>query len=140
MQRLMHRWLVLILVVAACDRPAPRTPEAGYRTFAEALRRGESKAAWACLSKPTQALMEAKAKELFEATRGLIRNEPALLLFQTGMRPGAVGEVSVVSTDGGTAVLQVAGSDSSSTQVTMQRDGDRWLVDLSDILQEKKAP
>jgi hypothetical protein len=128
------------LFLVACERPAPNTPVASYRTFAEALRRGDSKTAWAQLSKPTQAVMEARAKKISEASRlpdpdagVLIRNEPALMLFQSGNRPAPIGEVVLASSDAGAAVLTV-GSDHQS--IAMVREGERWVVDLSATLQD----
>ena len=138
MQHPMHLspLLLLVTLLVACDRPAPRTPEAGYRAFADAVRRGESKPAWAALSKGTQSRLEARSKAISEASKGLIRDEPALMLLQSGIRPAPSQEITVktVTSDGGTATLEVAGN-SGTQQITMIRDGDRWLVDLSDVVQ-----
>jgi hypothetical protein len=131
----------LWFVLCACERPpAPNTPQGSYLSFAEALRRGDSKGAWGLLSKPTQAAMEARARRISEASRlpgadggVLIKNEPALMLFQSGNRPGPIGEVALQSSDAGAAVLTV-GADHQA--ISMVREGERWVVDLSATLQD----
>ncbi len=132
--------LTLWVMLCACERaPAPSTPVGSYLGFAEALRRGDSKSAWASLSKPTQAAMEARARRISEASRlpgdggVLIKNEPALMLFQSGNRPGPIGEVTLQSTDGGAALLTVGAGHQA---ISMVREGERWVVDLSATLQD----
>jgi hypothetical protein len=142
MHRLMRlSLLVPITLLLACERPAPRTPEAGYRAFADAVRRGESKPAWAALTRPTQTALEARSKAISEASKGLIRDEPALMLLQSGIRATPSQELTIktLSSDGGTATLEVAGS-TGTQRITMIHDGDRWLVDLSDVLLQGTNP
>ena len=132
-------WLVVI-GICACERNAPRPPEElAYRTFAEAVRRGDSAAAWGGLSQTTQRLMEAKAKAVSEASNGAVKNEPALMMFQSGTRPAPLGEVKVLESDGGTTVILVTSS-GENHHVVMVREGDRWAVDLSAILREANQP
>jgi hypothetical protein len=130
--------LLLVLTVslgAGCDKPAPHTPEAGYRAFAEALRRGDSRTAWSSLSSASRAVVEARSKAISEASKGVIKDDPALMLLQSGTRPAPVGQVKLLGSDGGTAVLEVT-SGAVVQQVQMVRDGDLWVVELSDILRE----
>lgn len=131
------RWGVLgLLGLAACAKPPPvQGPEGSYRLFAEAVRRGDAQAAWGSLSDRTRAQATARAKTISEASHGLIKNEPALMLLQTGTKPGPVGEVSVLVTDGGTAMLEV-GPESRRTRVQMVYEASHWTVDLFDTLQE----
>jgi hypothetical protein len=133
----MRLWWLLIGGICACERPAARRPEElAYRAFAEAVRRGDPAAAWGTLSQRTRQLMEAKAKVVSEASAGVVKDEPALMLFQSGTRPAPTGEVKVVESDGGTAVIEVSVS-GRPHRVVMVRESDRWMVDLSDVLHEE---
>lgn len=129
-----------LLGFAGCQRPAAPTPENGYRAFAEALRLGDARTAWAALSPATQQLAKVRSKAISEASGGVIKDEPALILLQSGMRPrtepdGSMGLVKLVSTDGGTAVLEVT-SGATTQHITMVRVAARWAVDLCDILRD----
>jgi hypothetical protein len=132
--------LLLLFGMNACDRREARAPEElGYRVFADAVRRGDSAAAWANLSQETQALMNAKAKAISEASKGVVKNEPALMMFQSGIRPPPLGDVKMIESDGGAAMLE--GSATGEAQrIRMVREGGRWVVDLSDIFREAKQP
>lgn len=133
----MRLWWLLIGGIFACERPAARRPEElAYQAFAEAVRRGDSAAAWGTLSQRTRQLMEAKAKVVSEASAGVVKDEPALMLFQSGTRPSPAGEVRVLESDGGTAVIEVSVS-GRPHRVVMVRESDRWMVDLSDVLHEE---
>jgi hypothetical protein len=133
----MQLWLMAVLGVLACDRPAPRTPVAGYRAFAEALRRSDAKGAWATLSRPTRAALEARARAIATASGGLIKEDPALMVFQSGTRPAPVGEVKLLRADDRAAVVEVVGA-SGPQRVALVHDGDEWLVDLVDVFSEKQ--
>lgn len=129
-------WLVVVaLGGAACQRqpPVPRTPDGAYLAFAEALRKGDNKTAWASLSKPTHELVSARTKEIVQASNGLVKDEPALMLFQSGTRPAPIGEVKVLQADGSSAVLEVA-APKGPQKIKMLKDGDRWVVDLTEHL------
>jgi hypothetical protein len=122
------------LLGLACEKPAAATPEAAYQRFALALRRGDTKTAYDALSKATREAVEARAKEISDASKGVVKNEPALMLFQSGTRPGPPGEVKVVEQTGDRAVLEVSG-----TRVKMlKEDGGRWVVDLADLFARKQ--
>jgi hypothetical protein len=135
----MRLWWLGLAGVMACERPPPRTPEASYRTFAEALRRSDARAAWAQLSKPTRTALEARSRAIAQASGGLIKDEPALMVFQSGTRPGPLGEIAVLRSDAGSAVLLVAGS-RGPQRVTVVHDGERWLVDLVDAFEREATP
>jgi hypothetical protein len=137
MKHTMPPWLLLVGGLMACERPAPRTPEAGYRAFAEALRRSDARGAWATLSRPTRTLLEGKAHAISEASGGVIKEDAPLMVFQSGTRPGAVSEVRLVQSDGETAVVEVAGAPRPG-RVKLVRDGQSWLVDLVDVFGEKQ--
>lgn len=117
------------LLLLACQSPPANTPQAAYQAFALALRKGDTRSAYASLSRPTRDAVEARSKALVAASQGLIKDEPALMLFQSGTRPAPLGEVKVVEETPSTAVLDVAG-----TRVKMiKEDGGRWVVDLTDL-------
>jgi len=126
--------LAVLLGLGACAKPPPATPEAAYQAFALALRRGDTKTAYAALSKGTRDAVEARSKELVAASQGLLKDEPALMLFQSGTRPAPLGEVKVVETSDAAAVLEVGG-----TRVKMIKDeSGRWVIDLTDLYAPKK--
>lgn len=135
---LLSAWAVV--GVAGCARPEAPTPENGYRAFAQALRVGDARTAWAALSPATQQLAQARSKALSEASGGVVKDEPALMLLQSGTRPrtepdGGLGRVTLLSTDGGAAVLEVT-SGPTTQHITMVRVGTRWAVDLREFLQD----
>ena len=133
----MRLWCLLLGGIFACERPVARSQEElAYRAFAEAVRRGDSTAAWAALSQRTRRLMEAKSKAVSDASRGVVKDEPALMLFQSGTRPPPAGDVKIVESDGGTAVIEVS-VDGQAHHLVMVRESDRWVVDLFDVLQKE---
>jgi hypothetical protein len=128
--------LAALLALAACEKPPATTPEAAYQAFAIALRRGDTKTAYAALSKSTRDAVEARSREMVAASQGLLKDEPALMLFQSGTRPGPMGEVKVVEQSETASVLEVSG-----TRVKMIKDeAGRWVVDLSDLYATKQGP
>ena len=117
----------------ACQFSSNRAPEElGYRVFVEAVQRGDLAAAWGSLSEKTRHLMEARAKAVADASKGAVKEEPALMLFQSGIRPAPAGDVKVLESDGGTAVIEV-NARGVSHHIVMVRESGRWVVDLSDI-------
>lgn len=135
----MSRLLPLLLslcALAGCREQPPSTPEAAYRAFASALRAGDRAAAYAALSEPTREAIEARATQIAEASKGMVKNDPAVMLFQSGTRPEPLGEVKVLEQHDTTAVLEVGGA-----RVTMVRDtAGRWRVDLHDAFAARGAP
>lgn len=128
--------LTALIWLTACQSPPASTPEAAYQAFAVALRRGDTKAAYASLSKGSREAAEARAKAVVEASKGLLKQEPALMLFQSGTRPAPLAEVKVVEQSPAAAVLEVAG-----TRVKMiKEDGTRWVVDLTDLYAPQGTP
>ena len=67
-----------------------------------------------------------------EASKGVVRDEPELLLFQ-GTRPGPLGEVTQVKADDTSALLKVA-SAAGPREVKLVKDSGKWLIDLSDTI------
>ncbi len=141
MKPLVMRLVVVALSFAlgACARAPSDSPEAAYRAFAEALRRGDGRTAYAALSSATRERVEARTRAVSEASQGLVKNDPALVFFQSGTRPGPLGELTRVSADDAQAVLEVAGA-SGPQEVKLVRESGRWLVDLSDPLARRELP
>ena len=132
-------WLVvLVALLAGCRREPPNSPEAAYRGFIEALQKGNTRKAWASLSAPTRHKVEERSKAIAEASKGVVRDEPELLLFQ-GTRPGPLGEVTQVKVDDTSALLQVA-SAGGPREVKLVKDSGKWLIDLSDTLERRDLP
>ncbi len=91
--------VVSVVLVAACERPVakPTTPEATYRLFAEALRGRDPKTAWELLSPTTKSLAEARSKAVSAASHGLVRDEPMVMVLQSGVMPDPkLGEITVI--------------------------------------------
>ena len=126
----------LLGLAAGCRREPPNSPEAAYRGFIEALQKGNTRKAWGSLSAPTRQKVEERSKAIAEASKGVVRDEPELLLFQ-GTRPGPLGEVTQVKADETSALLQVA-SASGPREVKLVKDSGKWLIDLSDTLGRDK--
>ena len=125
----------LVVMLAACDRPAtrPSSPEASYRQFAEALRGHDPKVAWELLSPATKSAAELRSKTVAAASQGLVRDDPMIMVLQSGVLPEVnIGDITVVSQTEQTAVLEV-GAPTHRQQVTLVKgpSGSPWLVDLS---------
>ncbi len=126
---------VSVVMLAACERPVsrPSTPEATYRQFAEALRGHDPKLAWELLSASTRAAAEVRSKAVATASQGIVRDEPMIMVLQSGVLPDPnIGDVTVVSKDENQAILEV-GSPSRRQKVTLIKDaaGTGWAIDLS---------
>ncbi len=133
---------VLAVVFAACQQQAqvPATPEAAYRRFAEALRGHDPKTAWELLSPSTRAAAETRSKEVAAASQGMVRDEPMIMVLQSGVMPELnIGEITVVKKTEQSAVLEV-GSVNHRQQVAMVREnGTPWAVDLSEAFSKEAA-
>jgi hypothetical protein len=130
--------LLVLMAVSACRREQPVSPEQAYVAFIDAIQKGNSHKAWVQLSKQTQQKVEARSKEIAAASKGIVRDEPELLLFQ-GSRPGPIGEVTQVRADDSTALLKVA-SVTGTREVKLVKDSGRWLIDLSDTFEGRGSP
>ncbi len=131
--------VLLLLVAAGCRREAPtNSPEAAYRGFIEALQKGNTRKAWSSLSAGTRHLAEERSKAISEASKGVVRDEPELLVFQ-GTRPGPLNEVTQLKADDTSAVLRVA-SASGQREVKLVKDSGKWLIDLSETLERRDTP
>jgi hypothetical protein len=128
---------VTVVLLGACARPpSVETPVSAYKQFAEALRRGDDpKLIWNLLSTSTQEMLKARSKEISAASEGMIRDEPVLMLVQTGVKPLPIGEIKLIDEQPTSARLEVMGQNGPE-QLTMLREADRWRVDLSEVLKK----
>ncbi len=124
--------VLLVTVAAGCRREPANSPEAAYRAFIEAVQKGNTRKAWQSLSASTRQKVEERSKAISEASKGVVRDEPELLLFQ-GTRPGPLGEVTQVKADDTSALLKVA-SAAGPREVKLVKDSGKWLIDLSDTI------
>jgi hypothetical protein len=120
----------------ACQAQPANSPQAAYQAFAVAIRKGDTRTAYASLSKASRAAVEARSKELVAASQGLLKDEPALMLFQSGTRPAPLADIKVVEETATDAVLEVSGA-----RVKMvKEDGGQWVVDLTELFAPKQQP
>ena len=76
---------------------------------------------------------EVRSKAVAAASQGLVRDDPMIMVLQSGVLPEAnIGDITVVSKTEQTALLEV-GAPTHRQQVTMVREQPTgpWLVDLS---------
>lgn len=122
-----------MLLAPECGRARYDRPDEAYRSFSSALRRSELKTAWDALSTDTRKAMESRSKAAAEASGGSVKDEPMLMFFASGYKPLPQGELKVSKEEGQTAVVEVAIGDGGSTQSQrMLKEGDRWVVDLTE--------
>jgi hypothetical protein len=127
--------LLLLLALGACNRPSYETPVKAYQTFHRAAQRGEYKAAWSALSKPTQEALQARAQTVAQSSGGAVRADPVAFFFANVPPPADVTEVSLLKEDGDVAAVSVV-SPSGKSQVRMVREPSGWKVDLTESLQQ----
>ncbi len=128
--------VLLVTVAVGCRAEPANSPEAAYRAFIEAVQKGNTRKAWQSLSPATRQKVEERSKAIAEASKGVVRDEPELLLFQ-GTRPGPLGEVTQVKADDTSALLKVA-SASGAREVKLVKDSGKWLIELSDTIPHPK--
>jgi len=127
--------VVSAVLLAACDRPVsrPSTPEAAYREFAEALRGHDPKVAWRLLSPATRSAAEERSKAIVAASQGVVRDDPMIMVLQSGVLPDPnIGDITVTTPGDAVTVLEV-GAPTRRRPVTMVKDPatGSWGVDLS---------
>ena len=127
--------VVSVVLLAACERPVskPSSPEATYRQFAEALRGRDPKLAWELLSPSTKTAAEARSKAVAAASQGVVRDDPMIMVLQSGVLPDpTIGDVTVKTAGDPVTVLEV-GAPTRRQAVTMVKDPitGSWSVDLS---------
>ncbi|MBS1149924.1 MAG: lipoprotein, partial [Myxococcaceae bacterium] len=129
--------MLLLLALAGCRSDRTDTPDDAYRLFSSALKRSDVNTAWDSLSPPTRALLEQKSKEISDASKGAIKNDPKLLTFVSGVKVQPIGEVKVLKIEGELAVLEVT-DPAGKREQKMAKIGNRWYVDLTDTLQREE--
>lgn len=128
----MKAWCVIALlsVLAGCGRPRWDRPDEAYKSFAAAVRKNDLATAWGDLSSDTKKAAEARSKAVAAASGGTVKDDPMLMFFASGYKPLPVGDVKVVSEESTSAVVEVTVGGTSESQ-RMQKEGDRWTVDLT---------
>ncbi len=122
----------MVLLLQACRRNnSPQTPEGAYRLFGQVLRSGDAIAAFSMLTLESRKRMEAKATAIADASQGMIRNEPALILFQSGVVAGDVDTVVVTEDSSERATVFV---EPNGPRVNLLREDGRWAIDLTSLL------
>ncbi|HXN42094.1 MAG TPA: hypothetical protein VN918_09925 [Myxococcaceae bacterium] len=130
--------LLVLMPLAACDKPRGNSPVDAYTSFSKAAQRGDYKTAYAAFSQQTQKRLATKSKEISSASGGAIKDDPAALAFSGTTRPEPLTEVKLVREDADRCVLAaVAGG--STDQVTMVREQEGWKVDLTEKMGTTKS-
>ncbi len=135
MFRPMRAPVVLAVAVVGCQNPRWDSPELAYASFAKLLQKGELKAAYDALSGPTREAIEARAREVADASGGAVRDDPAYMTFLTGVKPQPVTRLELVEHKGTEAIVRVT-SGEKSAEVRLVKEGDRWKVDLTDAFKK----
>ena len=130
--------VVVLTLMASCKPQPANSPEAAYRSFIDAVQKGNTRKAWNALSSATRKKVEARSKAISEASKGVVRDEPEQLLFQ-GTRPGPLGEVTQLKADESSALLRVA-SATGAREVKLVKDSGSWFIDLSDSIPNPPPP
>lgn len=126
---------VVVVFFVGCKPKAIDTPEAAYRAYSAALKRGDAKTAWASLSTKTQNAAEARAKQVEAASGGMVKAEADRILFASGVKPVEPGEVKVLETAEAGSTLEVKAGEQVWRETMVREDG-RWRVDLSRHFEE----
>jgi hypothetical protein len=138
--RVMARVLLLLVgvVLAGCRSDRSDTPDDAYRLFSSALKRSDVNTAWDSLSGETRALLEQKSKQVSEASKGAIKDEPKMLTFVSGVKIQPISDVKILKTEGSVAMLEVTDPTGKREQKMVKVDN-RWYVDLTDSLKAGAA-
>lgn len=145
--RPMRSSLLLVVLVAACQKAPPTTPDGTFRVFSDTVRKQDAKTAFTMLSDKSRALLTERSKTLSAASKGTIKEEPALLSFLSPRRASPLVSVSVAKADDAKAELDVklcnqpldasgacpAGADVQE-RVTMVKEAQRWAVELPELV------
>ncbi len=126
---------LLLLALCGCNRPSYETPVKAYQTFVRAVQRGDEKAAYGVLSRPTQEGLKAQAQAVANASGGAVKADPVAFFFANVPPPADVTEVTLASEEGDVAKLSVVSSNGKS-QIRMVREPTGWKIDLMQSLQQ----
>lgn len=123
---------VLAVALASCSQTAPAPGAAGpveaVRDFADAMTKGDSAAAWALLSRRTQADAD-RIAESAHAQSDAGPESGRQMLFQSALPAGPV-EARQLSLSGDSAEVQ-AGADGGPSRIFhVVREQGRWRLDL----------
>jgi len=108
-------------------------PVAAYNAFVETLKKGDLNGAYRQLSTPTRQAVEKRASAIAVASGGLLKPEPASLIFGGGGRAQQLTELTLLNQDGGSATVR-ASAGSFARNIPMVRESSGWKVDLTQWL------
>lgn len=124
----------IALAVAVSGRgcaDADATPEGAVRAFVSAARAGEKDAAWSLLGPRTRQRLEELAVAASEKAGGPKRFAAKDMFDVDGSDTTiAPTSIRVVSRDGDTALVEIAGPDGRRDEVQAVRVDGRWRVEL----------
>jgi len=117
-----------LLLPAACTRDPG--PEATYRALARAVADRDEDAAWALLSKGTQAWLEARARDAAKAAPGVVPpGARQMLLGDAALSAVPPTVIELVRGDEREAVLRVRSPGGDAVEVRLVREGGAWRVE-----------
>jgi len=129
------RWAVPLaaaapLLLAGCA-PRDPPPDAVYRAFVRAGTERDGEAAWALLSRASQARLEERARAAAARAPGVLAPAGPRLLFgdaAAAVRPVKV--IELIRTDAESAVLRVVDAGGAAAEVRLVREEGRWRIEL----------
>lgn len=102
-----------------------------YLTFLRDLKEGDTAAAYALLSGPTQERLQARAEAVNQAAGVSAKADPARMIFHAPPAPPT--DVTVLEQTGERASLQVKGPQGDG-QVQLVKEPGGWRIDLTSTL------
>jgi hypothetical protein len=127
------------LLLGACRRP--QDPATTYRVFAYATRTGDEDAAWSMLSARSQAVLDARAREVAARSGSAVPATGKDLLL--GDAPAAAPRIRsalTVRESADAAVVRVEAEGAAPADVTLVRERGRWKVLLPELPPADRKP
>jgi hypothetical protein len=119
----------------ACRGGDVDAPADAYRTYAAALRHGDATTAWGLLSNGTKQLLTAKARAIADARGVPPPADGKELAFADTLRlTRDIKTVSLESTNGERARLEVVDAEDGKQQIRTVHEDGQWRIDLTEEL------
>ena len=129
---------LLLQVPSKCGAPPP-APETAYRAFAQAANTGNAPAAWALLSKESQAELDRRAAAVAAVQTGGRPVDGKTMAFgEPLLAPRDIKSVTVTLEGKDRARLVVTDSAGESQPIVTVFEDGLWRVDLMDALRPAK--
>ena len=130
----MKRTLLALLMLAGCTKPAPATPDARYRAFAQdvaAAHQGKDRPELLqYFDAATREALTARAEAASKATGNDLPKDPAYQLLLDGSDVPSLAAVTVTAQTGDSATLQVTLDGGARTAVHMVKEQGLWRIHL----------